>query len=64
MQTTTAPVAPLDKRDYAIREIVETEKNYLNALTMILKRFFRPLSDVMAEEDHKVIFFGIEVLFL
>lgn len=52
---------PVEKRDYSINEIVDTEKNYIEALAMIKTKFIRPLSNVLKEEDKKCIFFGIEV---
>ena len=60
-QATSAPPAPMDKREYAIRELVETEKNYLKALDMIRNCFLRPLTAVLSSEERKCIFFGIEV---
>ncbi|KAG1651347.1 Guanine nucleotide exchange factor VAV2 [Nymphon striatum] len=50
---------PLEKRDYCIKELVETESNYIDALNMIVKHFMRPLKSVMRPEDRKVVFMHI-----
>ena len=55
---------PVEKRDYSINEIVDTEKNYIEALAMIKTKFIRPLSNVLKEEDKKCIFYGIEVFLI
>lgn len=56
------PQQPLiDKREYSIRELVETEKRYIEALAMIKTKFIRPLASILKEEEKKSIFFGIEV---
>ncbi|CAM1314469.1 VAV2 (predicted) [Pycnogonum litorale] len=52
----SAPLAPVEKRDFCIKELVETEKNYVEALNMIIKYFMRPLKTVIRPEDRKIIF--------
>ena len=52
----------MDQRDYSIRELVESEKRYIEALAMIKSNFIRPLSTVLRDEEKKTIFFGIEVI--
>ncbi|KAH9361414.1 hypothetical protein HPB48_003912 [Haemaphysalis longicornis] len=51
-----APTAPLEKRDYCIKELIETEKNYIEALNMITRDFMRPLKDVLTAEENEIIF--------
>lgn len=55
-------VVPSEKRDFCIKELVETEKNYIEALNMIVKHFQRPLKDIISQEDRKVIFLHIKEL--
>lgn len=56
------PGLPHDKRDYCIRELVETEKNYIDALNMIIKHFVRPLKPVLSHNDRATIFLNIKDL--
>ena len=51
----------LEKRDYVINELVETEKNYVDVLTTLQCDFMRPLNNVLRKEDSKVIFAHIKV---
>lgn len=57
-----APTAPLEKRDYCIKELIETEKNYIEALNMITRDFMRPLKDVLTAEENEIIFKHIKEL--
>lgn len=47
---------PKEKRDYCMKELVETEGNYVEVLGMLRKNFIKPLKDVMREQDRKVVF--------
>lgn len=51
----------LEKRDYVIRELVDTECNYVDVLSKIIKYFLRPLTPYLKPQDLQVIFFGIKV---
>lgn len=51
----------LEKRDYVINELVETEKNYVEVLTTLQRHFMRPLQSVIKDQDFKTIFSGIKV---
>lgn len=51
-----------DRRECCIKELVETEKNYIEALNMIVRHFARPLRNIMNSNDWRTIFFGIESL--
>ncbi|KAG8191668.1 hypothetical protein JTE90_016456 [Oedothorax gibbosus] len=53
---------PVDKRDYCVKELIETEKNYIDALNMIIKYFMRPLKTTLSAEVRKVIFMNIKEL--
>lgn len=51
----------IEKRDYVINELIETEKNYVDVLNTLQKSFMRPLQNIMREDDFSMIFFGIKV---
>ncbi|XP_012537885.1 protein vav isoform X2 [Monomorium pharaonis] len=51
-----------EKRDYVIQELVETERNYTEVLSSLLRHFARPLSSILRPEDSARIFFGIKEL--
>jgi len=45
-----------------IQELVETEHNYTDVLSNLLRNFARPLSSLLRPEDSARIFFGIKEL--
>ena len=51
-----------EKRDYVVQELVETERNYSEVLTNLLRYFARPLSTLLKPDDLSRIFFGIKDL--
>ncbi|KYQ57402.1 Protein vav [Trachymyrmex zeteki] len=51
-----------EKRDYVIQELVETERNYTEVLSNLLRQFVRPLSSLLRPEDSARIFFAIKQL--
>ncbi|KAL0109464.1 hypothetical protein PUN28_014493 [Cardiocondyla obscurior] len=51
-----------EKRDYVIQELVETERNYTEVLSSLLRHFARPLSSLLRPEDSARIFFGMKEL--
>ena len=56
------PLEPREKRDYCVKELVETEKNYCEALNMIVTHFLQPLSKIMRTNHRKTIFMHIKHL--
>jgi hypothetical protein len=46
----------LEKRDYCLKELLETERNYVDALHMIQSYFMRPLKSCMRPDDRSVVF--------
>ncbi|KAE8751318.1 hypothetical protein FOCC_FOCC001889 [Frankliniella occidentalis] len=54
VQVPSAITHSLEKRDYVINELVETEKKYVEVLSTLQRSFMRPLSNVMKEEDMKI----------
>lgn len=61
MQIPVTIVPSIEKRDYVINELIETEKNYVDVLNTLQKSFMRPLVNIITEDDYAVIFFGIKV---
>lgn len=59
---TVWPTVPAEKRDYCIKELVETEKNYIEALNMIVRNFLRPLKSVMTQNDRRTVFLHVKEL--
>ncbi|CAG2110284.1 unnamed protein product [Medioppia subpectinata] len=57
------PLEPIEKRDYCVKELVETEKNYCEALNMIVNQFIQPLSKVLRTSDRNSIFMHIKHLY-
>ncbi|XP_053200489.1 protein vav-like isoform X2 [Panonychus citri] len=53
---------PLENRDYCIKELIETEKNYVDALNMIIRHFVKPLKKILQIKDRKIIFNHIKEL--
>lgn len=59
---TSSWTLPSEKRDYCVRELVDTEKNYIDALNMIIRHFVRPLKDVFPPKERRIIFLHIKDL--
>lgn len=57
------PVTLREKRDYVKGELLETEGNYIEALNMLKKKFMKPVTSLLKDEDRKIVFFGIKVSF-
>lgn len=62
VQVPSAITHSLEKRDYVINELVETEKKYVDVLSTLQRSFMRPLSSIMKDEDMKTVFHGIKEL--
>jgi len=62
-QIPSTVVHSFEKRDYVIKELLETEKNYVDVLGSLQKYFMKPLSNLLRPEDMKVIFGGIKELY-
>ena len=52
---------PKEKRDYCVKELVETEANYVDVLSMLRKHFLRPIT-TLKDSDKKVVFANIREL--
>ncbi|XP_070177253.1 guanine nucleotide exchange factor VAV2-like isoform X4 [Littorina saxatilis] len=60
--TTGTPLQPKTKRDHCIKELLDTEKNYVDALEMIVTQFIKPLQPHLDPEKMETIFCRIEIL--
>ena len=54
-------IQPKEKRDFIVKELIETEANYVEVLNMLRKHFIRPISSIK-DQDKKVIFMNIKEL--
>lgn len=50
------------KRDFVIREILNTEENFINGLNTLMNDFLLPLSKILNESDKKILCINIESL--
>lgn len=51
-----------EKRDFVIKEMLDTEKNYVDVLSKLKKNYMQPLINQMKPEHHGIIFFKIKEL--
>ncbi|KAI6174130.1 hypothetical protein M3Y98_01156500 [Aphelenchoides besseyi] len=58
-----AEFKPRDKRQYGLKELLDTETNYCATLKTIVDHFYRPMGVVLGTTDHKVIFQNIYELY-
>ncbi|GAB6033077.1 hypothetical protein CHUAL_012691 [Chamberlinius hualienensis] len=56
------PQAPVDKRDFCVRELVMTENNYIEVLNRIISHFMRPLKNSIKPDDFRFVFLKIKEL--
>ncbi|XP_018323324.1 protein vav [Agrilus planipennis] len=54
--------APLEKRDFVIKELIETEHNYVEVINKLKKNFMRPLQTILSADVHSTIFCKINEL--
>ena len=52
---------PKEKRDFILKELFETESNYVDVLNMLRKHFIRPIVTIK-DADKKIIFMNIKEL--
>lgn len=50
-----------EKRDFVIKELLDTEKNYVDVLSKLKKNYMQPLTSNMKSEDHTTVFYKIKV---
>ncbi|XP_055347401.1 protein vav-like [Paramacrobiotus metropolitanus] len=53
---------PRDKRDHCLKELFDTERNYVEALKLIIEHFMRPVQAVLNSDEVLTIFINIEDL--
>ncbi|ESO96003.1 hypothetical protein LOTGIDRAFT_159983 [Lottia gigantea] len=54
---------PTCKREHCIKELIDTEKNYVDALNMIVVHFIKKLTTVLNVQERGIIFGNIEKLY-
>ncbi|XP_078685835.1 guanine nucleotide exchange factor VAV2-like isoform X3 [Branchiostoma floridae x Branchiostoma belcheri] len=52
-----------EKKNYVVKELLDTEKNYVEALNMIVQHFILPLRNFISQDDEQIIFINIQDLF-
>ncbi|XP_078605121.1 guanine nucleotide exchange factor VAV2-like isoform X4 [Branchiostoma floridae x Branchiostoma japonicum] len=52
-----------EKKNYVVKELLDTEKNYVEALNMIVQYFILPLRNIISTDDEQIIFINIQDLF-
>ncbi|XP_015839689.1 protein vav isoform X1 [Tribolium castaneum] len=59
--STCLPEQPqtFEKRDFVIKELLDTEKNYVEVLAKLKRNFMKPLANQMKPQDHEVVFYKI-----
>lgn len=53
----------MEKRDFVIKELIDTERNYVDVLFKLKKNFMKPLQAYLDEESHSTIFYKVSVSF-
>ena len=61
LHTEIQSMQPKEKRDFILKELLETESNYVEVLNMLRKHFIRPIVSIK-EADKKIIFMNIKEL--
>jgi len=54
-------IQPVEKRDYILKELLETESNYVDVLNMLRKHFIKPITSIK-DTDKKIVFMNIKEL--
>lgn len=52
----TSSTANFEQRDFVIRELIDTEANYLEVLNALKYKFMQPLEKLLSKEEIKIIF--------
>ncbi|KAL3276931.1 hypothetical protein HHI36_012296 [Cryptolaemus montrouzieri] len=52
----------MEKRDFVIKELVDTENNYVDVLNKLTCNFVVKLADCMRHQDHDIVFYKINEL--
>lgn len=52
----TTSTASFEQRDYVIRELIDTESNYLDVLNAVNDKFMQPLEKLLTRDEIKAIF--------
>lgn len=57
----TTSTASFEQRDFVIRELIDTETNYLEVLNALKYKFMQPMEKVLSKEETKSIYPKIKV---
>ena len=53
-------IFPGNERHFVMREIVQTEKNFINSMSVLISDFQTPLCTVLNSQDQKIVFMNIQ----
>ncbi|KAI1724562.1 rhoGEF domain-containing protein [Ditylenchus destructor] len=56
--------APTNERGFCIKEILDTESNYCDALNMIIETFYNKLKHKLSTDNHNTIFMNMKNIYL
>lgn len=52
----TSSSASIEQRDFVIRELVDTENNYLDVLNALRYKFMQPMEKLLTKDEVRAIF--------
>lgn len=61
--TLTSHTVSFEQRDFVIRELLDTETNYLEVLNALRNKFMQPLEKLLSKEELKIIFYRIKDIY-
>ncbi|KAL1517114.1 hypothetical protein ABEB36_000923 [Hypothenemus hampei] len=63
VRTSIEQSQPQEKRDFVVKELLDTEKNYVDVLNKLKTSFMFPLQSLMKPDDHVQVFHKIKELY-
>ena len=60
--TNLSEFIPKEKREYCVKELVETEAKYIEVLNMLKQKFINAMGQILKEDDKRIIFMNISEL--
>lgn len=59
----SASTVSCEQRDFVVRELLDTEANYLEVLKALKYKFMGPLEKLLSQEELTTIFYCIKVIY-
>lgn len=57
-----ADFKPRNKKEFCLKELLDTETNYCGTLKMIIEHFYNPMGMIVEPDRHRAIFINIDEL--